>query len=131
MWKESIVYDKAFNFAIKIVKLYKYLCENKKEFILSKQLIRSGTSIGANIAEGLEGQSTKDFVSKLSIALKEAVESRYWIDLLKETEYLTEEQYNIINSDITELIKMLTRIIKTTKEKMINWFRFLTINCQL
>ena len=129
MRKESIVYDKAFNFAIKIVKLYKYLCENKKEFILSKQLIRSGTSIGANIAEGLEGQSTKDFVSKLSIALKEAVESRYWIDLLKETEYLTEEQYNIINSDITELIKMLTRIIKTTKEKMINWFRFLTINC--
>ncbi len=120
MRKESIVYDKAFNFAIKIVKLYKYLCENKKEFILSKQLIRSGTSIGANIAEGLEGQSTKDFVSKLSIALKEAVESRYWIDLLKETEYLTEEQYNIINSDITELIKMLTRIIKTTKEKMIN-----------
>ena len=131
MRKESIVYDKAFNFAIKIVKLYKYLCENKKEFILSKQLIRSGTSIGANIAEGLEGQSTKDFVSKLSIALKEAVESRYWIDLLKETEYLTEEQYNIINNDITELIKMLTRIIKTTKEKMINWFRFLTINCQL
>ena len=129
MRKESIVYDKAFNFAIKIVKLYKYLCENKKEFILSKQLIRSGTSIGANIAEGLEGQSTKDFVSKLSIALKEAVESRYWIDLLKETEYLTEEQYNIINNDITELIKMLTRIIKTTKEKMINWFRFLTINC--
>ena len=131
MRKESIVYDKAFNFAIKIVKLYKYLCENKKEFILSKQLIRSGTSIGANIAEGLEGQSTKDFVSKLSKALKEAVESRYWIDLLKETEYLTEEQYNIINNDITELIKMLTRIIKTTKEKMINWFRFLTINCQL
>ena len=116
MRKESIVYEKAFNFAVRIVKMYKYLCDGKKEFILSKQLVRSGTSIGANIAEGLEGQSKKDFVSKLNIALKEAVESRYWIDLLKETEYLTEEQYNIINNDITELIKMLTRIIKTTKE---------------
>ncbi len=118
MRKESIVYEKAFNFAVRIVKMYKYLCDGKKEFILSKQLVRSGTSIGANIAEGLEGQSKKDFVSKLNIALKEAVESRYWIDLLKETEYLTEEQYNSIYNDILEIIKMLTSIIKTSKEKM-------------
>ncbi|MBN1468933.1 MAG: four helix bundle protein [Fusobacteriaceae bacterium] len=116
MRKESIVYEKAFNFAVRIVKMYKYLCGGKKEYILSKQLVRSGTSIGANIAEGLEGQSKKDFIAKLSIAFKEAVESKYWIDLFRETEYLNEDEYNSIYQDVMELIKMLTRIIKTTKE---------------
>ena len=116
---EMPIWIKAMNIAVQIFELTSNL-PRTEDYGLTSQIRRSAESISANIAEGLEGQSTKDFVSKLSIALKEAVESRYWIDLLKETEYLTEEQYNIINNDITELIKMLTRIIKTTKEKMIN-----------
>ena len=89
---KSIVYEKAFDFAVRIVNLYKYLCKEKHEYIMSKQLMRSGTSIGANISEALEGQSRKDFVAKLQISLKEANESRYWIKLLGRTDYLEGKQ---------------------------------------
>ena len=87
--KENILLSKSFKFAVRVVKLYKYLCDDKKEYVLSKQLLRCGTSIGANINEAQDAQSKKDFISKLSISLKEARESKYWIELLKETEYLT------------------------------------------
>ena len=101
--KENLVKDKSYAFAIRIVKLYKYLCEEKKEFILSKQVLRSGTSIGANIEEAIGGQSEKDFYSKLTIAYKETRETHYWIRLLTDTEYLTKEQSDSILNDINEL----------------------------
>ena len=90
--KDNIVQNKSYQFAIRIVKLYKYLCEEKKEFVLSKQLLRSGTSIGANIEEAIGGQSKKDFFAKLTIEYKEARETHYWIRLLTDTDYLTKEQ---------------------------------------
>jgi four helix bundle protein len=96
------------------------LCDNKKEFTLSKQLLRSGTSIGANINESQEAQSKNDFISKLSISLKEARESKYWIELLKETGYLTDKEADNILEDLSELLKLLTSIIKKTKENIKN-----------
>ena len=115
MKTKSIVYEKAFKFSIRIVNLYKYLKENKHEYIMSKQLMRCGTSIGANIAEGLEGQSKKDFIAKLYIALKESSESRYWINLLTATGYLEPNEEESLEKDLDEIIKMLTSIIKTAK----------------
>ena len=112
MKENNVLVDKSFKFAVRIVKLYKYLSENKKEFILSKQVLRSGTSIGANINEAQEAQSRNDFISKLSISLKEARETNYWIKLLKETD-------NILN-DLIELIKLLVTIIKSTKKNLSN-----------
>ena len=114
--KNSIVLDKAMEFAVRIVKLYKYLCDDKKEFVMSKQLLRSGTSIGANLSEAKYAQSTNDFIAKSSISLKETAETLYWLELLFKTDYLTEEQYKSINTDATEIVKMLTSIIKTTKQ---------------
>ncbi|MBE6700855.1 MAG: four helix bundle protein [Ruminococcaceae bacterium] len=105
--------EKSFAFAIRIVNLYKYLKENHNEHVLSKQLLRSGTSIGANVAEAQRGQSKADFVAKMSIALKEANETQYWIKLLYKTEYLNKSQYESINTDINELISILTAICKT------------------
>ncbi|MGH2278595.1 four helix bundle protein [Aliarcobacter sp. ERUVET-7] len=116
MKRDNILVDKSFSFAVRIVNLYKYLCSDKKEFVLSKQLLRSGTSIGANISESQDAQSTNDFISKLSIALKEAKESKYWIELLKETEYLTKKESDSLVNDLIELIKLLVTIIKTTKD---------------
>lgn len=116
MKRDNILVNKSFSFAVRIVNLYKYLCSNKKEFVLSKQLLRSGTSIGANISESQDAQSTNDFISKLSIALKEARESKYWIELLKETEYLTKKESDSLVNDLIELIKLLVTIIKTTKD---------------
>ncbi len=113
--KENILLKKSFIFAVRIVNLYKYLSSNKKEFILSKQLLRCGTSIGANIHEAQDAQSKLDFISKLSISLKEAKECKYWIELLKETDYLTKQEANSILSDLIELIKLLTAIIKKSK----------------
>ncbi len=112
------VLDKSFDFAVRIVNLCKYLQSEKKEFVLSKQLIRSGTSIGANINEAQAAQSTNDFIAKLSIASKEARESKYWIDLLVKTDYLPEGSQNVISlqEQNMELVKLLTSIIKTTKE---------------
>ena len=103
-------------FAVRIIKLYKYLTEEKKEFVISKQVLRSGTSIGANISESVFAQSRMDFVNKMSIALKEANETKYWLDLLVETEYLTEEQYDSIAVDVKKIIGTLVNIVNTTKK---------------
>ena len=109
----SIAAEKSLAFSVRIVKLHNFLVENKKEYTLSKQILRSGTSIGANIAEALRGQSTADFASKMNIALKEASETEYWIKLLHYTDYLTTTQYNSLQKDIVELLKLLTAICKT------------------
>lgn len=116
---KNSVHDKSKAFALRIIKLRRYLCNDApiREFDLSKQLIRSGTSIGANVRESRNAQSTADFISKMSIALKEADESEYWLELLQESEYLTQEQGDSLLYDCRELIKMLTSIIKTSKEK--------------
>ena len=115
--KDSIIKDKSKNFALRIIKLYKYLTINaeNKEFVLSKQVLRSGTSIGVNIKEALRGQSRPDFRAKMSIALKEASETEYWLDLLHESEYIDDSSYNSIINDNIELIKILTRIVKNTE----------------
>ena len=107
---------KSFLFAVRIVNLAKHLNTSKKENILSKQLLRSSTSIGANIAEAEQAQSRADFISKMSIALKEAVETNYWLRLLQATDYLSEAEFSSIHSDCRELEKMLTAIIKTAKQ---------------
>ena len=111
----NIVEEKSFAFAVRIVNLYKHSNETKKEFILSKQLLRSGTSIGANVAEAEQAQSKPDFLSKMSIALKEASETKYWIKLLASTDYLTEAEFVYILNDCVELEKILVSIIKSTK----------------
>jgi len=114
--KNNIIVIKSRSFAIRIIRLYQYLLSDKKEFILSKQLLRSGTSIGANVKEAIQGQSKKDFIAKMQISLKEASETEYWLDLLHETDYLDTNQYISINNDCVELIKLLTSIIKQSKE---------------
>jgi len=113
---ESLTLDKSKDFAIRIVKLYKYLCNNKREFVLSKQLLRSGTSIGANTSEALYGVSRKDFLAKVFISLKECAETKYWLELLYKSDYLSESEFLSINNDCTELIKLLTSIVKTTRQ---------------
>ena len=118
MARDSVTLDKSKNFAIRIVRLYQYLCTEKKEFVLSKQLLRSGTSIGANLAEAIYGTSDKDFLSKMYISLKECAETNYWLELLFKTDYLTEQQYQSINEDCTELIKLLTSSAKTMSIKL-------------
>jgi len=117
MAKHNILQEKSFAFAVRIVKLYKHLQNEKKEFVLSKQVLRSGTSIGANIEESIGGQSDKDFLSKLSISYKEARETIYWIKLLFATDYITEEQKISIINDAEELCKILAKIILTMKQK--------------
>lgn len=112
---EGKITDKSFLFAIRCVKLYKSLCEEKREFVLSKQLLRSGTSIGANVREAQQAQSKKDFLSKMNIALKEASESKYWIELLTATDYLAKSEFDSIINDCIEIEKMLSSIVKTTK----------------
>ena len=120
MNEKNIILEKSFKFAIRIVNLYKYLSKNKKEYVLSKQLLRSGTSIGANIKEAQAGESKKDFISKMSIASKEARESQYWIELLIQTDFLDIKQKNTqtLKNDIEELIKIITSIVKTSKENI-------------
>lgn len=115
--KQSILKDKSKAFALRIVKMYKHLCEEKKEFLLSKQVLRSGTSIGANIAEAFYAQSDADFIAKLYIARKEAGETIYWIDLLKDSTYIGETEATSISNDCEELLKLLTSSIKTMKDK--------------
>ena len=112
---DSAVGDKSKKFAIRIVKLYQYLSEEKREYVMSKQILRAGTSIGANVREALDGQSRADFTAKMSIALKEAVETEYWLELLFETDYLKEEEYVSIQGDCKELARMLTSIVKTSR----------------
>lgn len=118
--KESIVKNKSFLFAIRIVRLYQYLCEQKKEFVLSKQLLRSGTSVGAMIREAEHAETKNDFKHKMAIAQKEINETIYWIELLKETDYLTPEQFESINIDAIEIIKLLTTILKSIKSNINN-----------
>ena len=113
---DNIVEEKSFCFAVRIVNLCKYLQTEKKEFVLSKQLLRSRTSIGANVAEAQQAQSRADFLSKLNIALKEAAEAKYWLRLLRATEYLTEGQFESVYHDNVELEKILVSIVKTTKQ---------------
>ena len=117
---ESIVKSKSFDFAIKIVNTYKSLIFEKKEFVISKQFLRSGTSIGANTREAINGQSKADFIHKLAIAQKECDETLYWLELLKETNYLTEIEFNEIYHDGVSLIKILKSIIITTKKNINN-----------
>lgn len=114
---DNVIENKSFQFAIRIVRLYKFLCEEKKEYILSKQLLRAGTSIGANVTESQQAQSKPDFVSKISIALKEASETRYWIKLLGATEYLSENQTKSILDDCVEIEKILVTILKSAKNQ--------------
>lgn len=113
--KNNIIQEKSFDFAIRIINLYKYLKDEKKEYVLSKQMLRSGTSIGANIEEGIGGQSKRDFIAKLQISLKEARETHYWLRLLKATNYLTENQTTDILKDCRDIKNILTAILKSAK----------------
>ncbi len=112
--KKSVLQIKSLQFAVRIVKLYRYLCE-QREYVLSKQLLRSGTSIGANVHESRNAQSKADFANKLSIALKEADETQYWLELLMLSDYITQKEYASICDNLTEIIAMLTSSIKTSK----------------
>ena len=112
--EENIIVVKSKAFAVRCVRLRKFLCDEKGEYVISKQLLRSGTSIGANIKEAVRGQTRPDFGTKMNIALKEASESEYWIELLQETDYLTAKEGESLLTDCRELIKLLTSIVKTT-----------------
>lgn len=112
---ENIIAIKSYNFAIKIVHIYKHLVDNKREFVLTRQLLRSGTSIGALVKEAEHAQSKADFLNKMNIALKEANETQYWLMLLKDTNYLAENEQAPLYSDCCELIKILITIVKSTQ----------------
>ena len=116
MMNDNLILVKSMDFAVRCVNLYKYLCSEKNEYVMSKQVYRSGTSIGANIREALQGQSKADFTAKMSIALKEATETEYWLELLVKTEYLSQSEYESIQKDCGELAKMLTAIVKSSRE---------------
>ena len=113
---DSKVYDKAYQFAIRVVNAYKHLCEERKEFVLSKQLLKSGTSIGANIAEANGAISKVKFRAKMSIAYKECLETKYWLSLLKDTGYISDKAFDSVYEDAQEISKMLWNIVKTTSE---------------
>jgi four helix bundle protein len=115
---ESIVREKSFAFAVRIIKLYQFLRDEKKEFVLSKQLLRSGTSIGTNVKEALQAESKADFVHKLSISLKEASETEYWLELLNSTNFIEENAFVSIHDDCVELVKILTAIIKSSRKNL-------------
>ena len=114
---DGITYLKSKRFAVRIVKLYQYLRDGKREYVLSKQLLKSGTSIGANIAEANCAFSEKDFLSKMYIAFKECAETEYWLELLRDSDILSEQEYKSIYEDCHELNKLLSAITKTTKDK--------------
>ena len=116
-WKDNAILNLSKLFAIRIIRLYKYLAAEKQEYILSKQILRSGTSIGANVRESVNAQSTMDFISKLSIALKEANETEYWLELLHETDFLNDSQYQSIYTDCRIISSTLTKIIVVKKKK--------------
>lgn len=115
--KQNIVKEKSYQFAIRIAKLYKYLSGKKNEFVLSKQLLRSGTSIGALVRESEHAESKADFIHKMSIALKEANETEYWLLLLRQVDYMSEKEFKSLQLDIEELLRLLTSIIKSSKLK--------------
>ncbi len=114
---ENAVMSKSKAFALRIIKLYQYLCESKKEFVLSKQILRSGTSIGANTRESRRGQSKPDFYSKLNIALKEADETAYWLELLVESGYIEQNLFESLFADCDEIIRLLVSITKRQREE--------------
>lgn len=116
--KKNVVKEKSFAFALRVVRLNRYLQEEKREYVLSKQILRSGTAIGALVREAEQAESKADFVHKLAIALKEANETEYWIDLLHQTELIGEKGFDSIKPDAVELIKLLTSIIKTTRQQL-------------
>ena len=114
--KENIVMKKSYSFALRIIKLYKHLITEQKEFVLSKQVLRSGTAIGALVKEAEHAQSKADFINKMNIALKEANETEYWLMLLKDSDYLDEKSFSSIHLDSSEMIKLLASIVKTSKQ---------------
>jgi four helix bundle protein len=115
---DDVLRYKSYSLALRVVRLYKYLKDEHKEYVLSKQILRSGTSIGALIKEAQYAQSRKDFISKLSISLKEAGETEYWLSLLKDSNYISEEMHQSLELDVVEIIKILTSSINTTKDNM-------------
>ncbi len=117
--KENIIKEKSFSFAVRIVKLSRFLNEQKKEYVLSKQLLRSGTAIGALVREAEQAESKADFIHKMSIALKEANETDYWIELLFHSKIISQLEFEAIKPDIIELIKLLISIIKTSKSRVV------------
>jgi four helix bundle protein len=117
--KKSIIKEKSFQFAVRIIKLYKYLTETKKEFVISKQLLRSGTSVGANVREAHNAESEADFIHKLGIAQKECDETLYWLELLTETNFINEIEFNSLQGDAVELLKIIKSIILTMKQKRV------------
>jgi len=114
----GVVQDKSKEFALRIIKLYKHLCNNKKEYVMSKQLLRCGTSIGANICEADSSMSKKEFISKMNISLKEAAESEYWIELLFRSEYLIQSEYDSIIRECREIKALLISIIRTSNQNI-------------
>ena len=114
---ENTIEEKSFRFAIRIVNLYKYLSRTQREYVLSKQVLRSGTSIGANVAEAQQAQSRADFIAKLSIALKETSETKYWLRLLKATDYIIDDESRSVYADCIELEKLLVAILKSAKQR--------------
>jgi four helix bundle protein len=118
--KENVIKKKSFDFAVRIIKLSQYIQLEKKEYSLSKQLLKSGTSVGAMVRESEHSESKADFIHKLAIAQKEINESIYWLELIYATEMLTKEQFDSINKDAVEIIKLITSIIKTTKSSISN-----------
>ena len=117
MKENNVVVEKSYAFAIRIVNCYKFLCAEKKEFVLSKQLLRSGTSIGANVEEAVGGQSRKDFLAKLSIAYKETRETNFWLRILRDTQFIDNKVAESLLSDNEELLKLIGTILKTIKQK--------------
>ncbi|MBR4123295.1 MAG: four helix bundle protein [Clostridia bacterium] len=117
MKTENVIVEKSKAFALRIIKLYKYLVNDQKEFVLSKQILKSGTSIGANVKEAIRGQSKPDFYSKMNIALKEASETEYWLELLCDSNFIKDSHFESIYMDCQELIKLLVAITKTQKEQ--------------
>jgi len=118
--KENVVKNKSFAFSVRIIRLYQYLANQKKEFIIAKQLLRSGTSVGAMVKEAEHAESRNDFKHKISIAQKEINESIYWLELLRETEYLSKEEFDSLKADAVELLKIVTAIIKSVKVNKFN-----------
>lgn len=116
--RDNILLKKSKALALRIIRMYKFLCDEKKEFLLSKQVLRSGTSIGANAREANRSQSSKEFIAKLNISLKEADETLYWLELLHESDYIDDDAFNSIYTDTEEIVKLLVSIIKTTKSNL-------------
>jgi four helix bundle protein len=115
---ENVLKNKSYQFALRIIKLFRYMCEKHKEYILSKQILRSGTAIGALVREAEHAQSKADFLNKMNVALKEANETEYWLNLLKDSDFLSEKEYNSIYKNIDELLRLLVSIVKTTKTRL-------------